>query len=228
MRLTRRHMLASAAMVLVPGAAQPAVPDARDIADPADRARYLHDLVRDQVQFGWTANFYAETPDETQAAQTGYCITKGALLVRDLRANAIPARMVFAEIDAGILHGLIDSGTPWLDHVYVEADLPDGRVTFDSHIVDLPLFDAAKRKLAMERRAFGYGIHSEGSTVFPAFSQYVPGPVRGQVWGAFETVSDFQQNAPRVWNRLPWIARLAFGFFADAANAKARRLRETL
>ncbi|MEM9060021.1 MAG: transglutaminase-like domain-containing protein [Pseudomonadota bacterium] len=228
MVLTKRQLLATGLLgTFMPGASIAAVPDYRDFADLRDRAKALHDRIRDEIQFGWSSNFYDEAPAETEAGGTGYCITKGALLVRDLRANGIPARLVFAEIDAGVLRGLIDPGTPMVDHAIVEADLPGGRLRFDSHIVDCPLFQAASKKLTTEGASFGYGICAAGSAEFGQFSQLVEGVVPGRIWGAFETVAEFHANAPRVWNRLPLLARLAFGFFADAANARIDALRNS-
>lgn len=226
MRISRRNLLGSGVFSMVlPSSAFASPPDMRDVMDLRERAVKLHDRVRDQIRFGWTSNFANETPEETDAARTGFCITKGALLVRDLRANGIPARLIFAEIDARVLSGLIDPGTPWLDHAFVEADLADGTLAFDSHVVDAPLFTAARARLIQEGLTFGYGVHAEGTTAFGGYSQFVPGVVRGEIWGPFETVAEFQSRAPRVWNRLPWIGRLAFGFFADAANARADELR---
>ena len=229
MRMTRRSLvLGGIGAGLLPqlaGAVARAVPDVRGLADPVARTRVLHDRVRDEIPFGWSSRFYAETPEETDAARVGFCITKSALLVRDLRANGIAARMVFAEIDVGILRGLIDPGTPWLDHAFVEADLPGGAVAFDSHIVDLPLFNAAQARLRREGLAFGYGVHGEGSAQFDGFSQFVPGAVRGRIWGAYESVAEFQAGAPRVWNQVPWIMRLGFGLLAGSANDRIVALR---
>lgn len=190
-----------------------------------ETVRRLHDRVRDDIAFGWTARFYAETPRETEQAGTGYCITKSALLVDRLRREGIRARMVFAEIDATLLSGLIDPGTPWADHAYVEVELDGTWIAFDSHVVDRPLLHAAQTLLRRDGRPFGLGVHAAGTDRFPGFSQFFPGPVRGRVWGSFETVEAFHRNAPVVWNRLPWVVRQAFGLFAGAANDRIAALR---
>ena len=85
------------------------------------RAVAIHDFVRDQVKFGFTGRFYAMTAADVLGAGRGYCNTKSTLFVDLLRAAGLQARQQFVDIDASVLHGLVDPGTPWVDHSDVEV-----------------------------------------------------------------------------------------------------------
>lgn len=230
--MTRRGLLLSGMAMTVspPSEASNTIEALADqvASSGSDEARLvaLHDYVRDTVKFGWTSAFNAETSDDTWNAKIGFCQTKG-VLVRDLlRAKGIEARLVFAEINADVLYGLIDPGTPMADHAFVEAKLNDQWISFDSHVVDKPLFRAAVSRCVAENMQFGYGVHAEGTCEFPGFSQFVDDRrIRGRIWGSYERIQDFLSSDAQVWNRIPFLARLFAGFAFRSANRRADLIR---
>ncbi|MGF1503134.1 MAG: hypothetical protein ACFBSD_15100 [Paracoccaceae bacterium] len=193
-------------------------------ADRLAGARLLHDRVRDELRFGWGMHFWDEPPAETWIRGLGYSVTKSAVLVRLLREAGYAARLVFAEVDARLFGGILEPGTPYLDHAYVVIDGPDGPIAFDSHILDRPFFRAAQARLRAQGRTAGWGTHRDGTDVFPGFSQFVPA-LRGRVWGSFEDARQFYDRTEGAWNRVPWLVRLGFGAVVAGANARVARLR---
>ena len=192
--------------------------------DPRAIAERLHDRIRDTIPFGWTPDFWRESPAETRAAGRGFCITKSALLVDELRRHGLDAHMVFAEIDAAVLGGLIDPGTDRVDHAYVELTLGAETLAFDSHVVDLPLFTAAQAELTRKGRQAGLATHRDANARFPGWSQFTPA-LRGRVWGRFPTAASFYETVPEAHNRLGWLARKFFPYAAAQANDRADALR---
>lgn len=219
--MTDRRPPAAAIGAPVPGLGRAIGADA---LRPVNLAVALHDRVRDTVRFGWGPRFYAESPQETEARRIGYAVTKSALLVQLLRARGLEARLVFAEIDAGLLRGILGAGSERLDHAYVELRLAGAWIGFDSHVVDAPMIAAAKARLAGEGRAAGWGIHATATGLFPSWSQFAA-PLRGRVWGSFESLDAFFESRAVVHNRLPWVVRRAFAPIARRANARIEALR---
>ena len=230
--MTRRGLLLSGMAMTVPTPSEASntidVLADQVASSGSDEARLvaLHNYVRDTVKFGWTIAFNAETSEDTLNAKIGFCQTKG-VLVRDLlRASSIEARLVYAEINADVLNGLIDPGTPMVDHAFVEAKLNDQWISFDSHVVDKPLLRAAVRRCVAERKQFGYGVHVEGTSEFPGFSQFVDDRrIRGRIWGSYENFQGFLSSDAHVWTRAPLLARLFAGFIFRSANRRADLLR---
>jgi hypothetical protein len=144
-----------------------------------DRAKAvrIHDFVRDEVKFGLSSSFYDQPASAVLAERVGYCNTKGTLFVAMLRAAGIPARQHFVDINAELLQPLIQPGTAYVDHSFVEVFLQNEWIALDSYIVDKKLLVAAKKKLKERSLVLGYGIHSNGQIDWngsqPAFSQYL-------------------------------------------------------
>ncbi|MGL4405910.1 MAG: transglutaminase domain-containing protein, partial [Notoacmeibacter sp.] len=159
---------------------------------------------------------------------------KGTLMVALLRAAGIPARQVFVDIDARILRGIVDPGTLFVDHSYVELLLDDVWLATDAYIVDQPLFEAAQKRLASENTMIGYGVHSLGTNEFdekkPSFSQFkVDGhpSLTTRHYGIHADVSAFYAATPETWNRLRFLTRRAFPVFAMLANRNTEKLRSS-
>lgn len=74
-------------------------------SDDTAKALALFDHVRDQTPFGFAAGFWNQSASAVLRAGRGYCNTKSTLFVALLRATGVPARQVFVEIDAEVLHG---------------------------------------------------------------------------------------------------------------------------
>lgn len=199
-------------------------PAAARLLDPVERAIAIHDWVRDGIRFGWGPRFYDETPAQTLRRRIGYSVTKSAAMVHACRLEGLEARMVFAEIDAGVLRGILGEGPAMLDHAFVELRLAGEWIAFDSHIVDMGLIEGAQARLREEGRPAGYGVHFTATGRFPSFSQFVP-QMRGRVWGSFPSAAAFHRSGMRAHNRVSWLARRAFGTIARRANERAEALR---
>ncbi len=202
------------------------------VTTPRERAVRIHDYVRDTIRFGWAPEFYRQKASEVLASGIGYCNTKSTLFVAMLRAAGIPARLHFVGLRAEILHGLISSGTGYVDHSYSEV-LIDGRwLRVDSYIVDRPLAIKARARLLREGRVLGYGVHRSGVSEWDgqgdAFSQFVDdGTVAGlgnADHGVYADVGAFYDSGLGV-NRLSLPLRIVFGWVSASANARAERLR---
>lgn len=202
------------------------------IADPRDKAVALFWFVR-AIPFGFATGFWDNKASDVLRVGHGYCNTKSTLFVALLRAAGIPARQQFVEIDAAVLHGILDPGTAMVDHSYVEVLLGDEWIATDAYIVDPPLFAAAKQRLASERRLLGYSAHATGSNDWdgasPSFSQYNmldERPIGAKVWGVYADVGDFYARVGDTHNRLNAFLRAGVGLVAAPANRRADALRK--
>lgn len=198
------------------------------IGDPRQQAVALHDLVRERVRFGWSGRFHDQRASEVLAAGIGYCNTKSTLFVALLRAVGIPARPRFVSLDARILDGLTDPGTRFVDHSITEVWL-DGRwVATDSYIVDRAAFEGAQARLRAEGRAFGHGVHRDGTSEWdgrhPAFAQFVDPAMAGPDPGPHADIGALVDSR-RALNRLGPVLRWFFPLFAREANARVEALR---
>jgi len=197
-----------------------------------DKALALFAFVRDEIPFGFAGGFWAQKASDVLAAGRGYCNTKSTLFVALLRASGVPARQVFVEIHASVLHGIIDAGTPYLDHSYTEVFLDGAWRATDAYIVDAALFEPAQRRVRAEERLMGYGVHATGTVRWdghePAFAQYNvldPRPLGSQRWGVYADVGDFYRHADDPWNRQNALVRAGFGLLASGANRRIDAIR---
>jgi hypothetical protein len=205
----------------------------RDKSSDRAKAVAIFEFVRDRVRFGFATGFYDQKASEVLGAAIGYCNTKSTLFVALLRAAGIPARQVFVDIDARVLKGLLDPGTPYVDHSYSEVWL-DGRwIATDAYIVDAPMFIAAQHRLQAEGGVLGYGVHSKGTIQWtgmaPAFSQFNDDgalQLNTRAPTPYADVGAYYELEPLAWNRLNWVMRQAFGVLAASANATAEGLRQ--
>jgi hypothetical protein len=205
----------------------------RGLATPRERAVAVHDFVRDEIDYEFGSRFYEHAASEVLRSGRGYCVTKTTLFVALLRAAGVPARQRFVEIHPGILDGIVDPGTPWMDHSHAEVWLGGAWIPVDSYNVDPALFHAARRRLEAEGRRFGYGIHREGRLAWdgrePSFSQYVDGAARGEIgrrdFGVHADVAAFYAAVPEAWNRMEPGMRTFFRFAKPSFNGRIQSLR---
>ncbi|MEM7165636.1 MAG: transglutaminase-like domain-containing protein [Planctomycetota bacterium] len=198
-----------------------------------DKAVAIHDFVRDQIPFGWQESFYENRASEVLAARIGYCNTKSTLFIALLRAAGIPARQHFVDIDARLLRGIIDPGTPYVDHSFTEVYLEDTWVQTDSYIVDRAMFEAARVQLAAAGWTIGYGIHASGTSSWDgtanAFSQFADDGSSARFttrdYGVHSDVLTFYRDEEHTWNALSPPARLFIRFGLSQANKAVQRLR---
>jgi hypothetical protein len=198
-----------------------------------ERAIRLHDFVRDEIRFGWQNEFYEVRASEVLAARVGYCHTKSSLFVALLRAAGVPARPHFVDLDARLLAGLIDPGTPFVDHSYAEVWLGGRWVLTDSYIVDPPMFRTAHVRLRAEGRRYGYGVHADGTDrwdgIQDAFSQFIRTSADDQFSrtdsGVHADVVAFYRDRPAAWNPRTRLLRVIGGVAFPNANRAVERIR---
>ncbi len=215
---------------------------ATELANGADSPRKvavrIHDFVRDDIDFGFPPSFYATSASKTLQLGRGYCVTKSTLVTALLRAAGVPARIHFVDLDAALLSGFLDPGTPYVDHCFVEIFLGDRWVSTDSFIVDPPLREAALAKLRETSAQIGYGIHLEGTGNWngrdDAFSQFVEdtAPSSGRAfstrdYGVHSDILALHRDAPEVWNRRGWGLRMFGSLAFGSINRKIESLRAT-
>jgi transglutaminase-like putative cysteine protease len=197
-----------------------------------DRAKTCFAYVRDEIKFGFAKGFWDNKASDVLAQGRGYCNTKSTLFVALARGCGIPARQVFVDIDTRVLRGLLDPGTPYVDHSYVELFLDDTWRATDAYIVDTPLFQRASARLKAENDLLGYGVHLTGQATWdataPTFSQFNindPRPIGTKVWGVFDDVGAFYTQVPDTWNKLNPFLRGAIGLVAVGINQTIEAVR---
>lgn len=173
------------------------------IADDRAKAVAIHDWVRDNIRFGWTKQFWADSATDVLASGKGFCNTKSTLFVALLRNVGIPARQHFVTIHSDSLYGLVKTGSEYLDHAYTEVWLKT-----DSYVIDSKLFRNAQARLGTENRLIGYGTIQGGQNIWAgrtdSFAQFVND---GRVdylttrdYGVFDDVETFYRTAPGTIN----------------------------
>ena len=192
---------------------------------PRERAVVLHDLVRDQIEFGFDRHFYARTASEVLTARRGFCNTQATVLTALLRGAGIPARIRVYALSAEVLQGVIDPCTRWIDHAVVEACIEGRWVRTDSY-----LFDAALQAAVAERdgATVGFGVRRDAVSQWngrdDAFAQFHPDHV-GRDFGVFDDIGAFYREASQPNNRMGPISHLFFRRAARRANERLATLR---
>ncbi len=178
-----------------------------------DRAAKIHNWVRDNIQFGIAPAFYDMKASEVLDRQLGYCNTKAMLFCALLRSVDIPTRIRYVALSSQVLRGLFSPGTAFVDHAVAEVFLERKWIALDSYVVDMPLANAARKKLANEGRSVGFGIHLAGNSQWNAnsssFIQALPntkasGNIRND-WGYFDDNDDFYKHTADANNRLSFL-----------------------
>jgi Transglutaminase-like superfamily len=203
----------------------------RGLGTARERAVAIHDHVRDRIAFGYTAHAYALSAADVQKAGVGYSLTKSTLFVALLRAAGIEARQQYVDLNGGLLHGLIDFHTRYVDHCYTEVLLGGAWIPTDSYVVDRALWEPARNALRASGRRYGFGVHADGSIEWdgrsPAFGQFVErdASLSRVRWGSFRDAAAFYEATPTAWNRQNPTTRVTFPLAAVTANEPANALR---
>ncbi|MEM1296727.1 MAG: transglutaminase-like domain-containing protein, partial [Verrucomicrobiota bacterium] len=207
----------------------------RKDAEPWENAVAIHDFVRDEIEYGFGPRFYEHKASEVLSQGRGFCNSKSTLFVAMLRAAGIHARQRFVEIEPPILYGIVNPGTPWLDHSFTEVWLEGNWVAVDSYNVDPELNRGARIRLQRERKVQGYGVHSSGTIRWDgktnSFSQFVSGleqpSFSSRDMGIHEDVFQFYESGSYGWNPMEPGMRTFFPIAAVIMNRKLDRVRKT-
>lgn len=193
--------------------------------ETVDKAIALHDYVRDNIEFGFEAEFYALRASQVLRRGRGFCNNKSTLMVAMFRAADIPARHRFYALDSRVLKGLLDPGTRYVDHSIVEVHINGNWIPIDSFIVDTALFEGAQPKL---QGALGLGMRKDAKLKWDGqnacFSQYHPDYVK-QDFGVYRDVGDFYRRAQGSNNKLNALQRMFFRFGKNGVNRTIESLR---
>jgi transglutaminase-like putative cysteine protease len=196
-------------------------------------AMLIHNWVRDEIQFGISSRFYDTTATQVLDEKVGYCNTKVSLFNALLRARGIPTRIRMMDLSAIVLNGLFDPGSPYVDHAITEIFLDNRWIKIDSYIVDKPLADAARRKLAKQRKKAGFGIHSDGNSDWDgqsdSFIQCLNNEsIKNYVLkdnGIFLDVADYYRKASAPRNRQNFASKLMIRFGSNRINQQIQAVR---
>lgn len=212
---------------------------AKEITSGAEGERtaavLLHDWVRDQILFGIPRRFYETSAVETLDAKVGYCNTKVTLFSALLRARSIPTRIRVVDLSSQVLSGLLDPGTPYVDHALTEV-LLDGRwIKVDSYVVDKPLVVAATKRLVATDKKIGFGIHLDGQSDWDGhkdnFIQYMNNAsIQNYVLkdhGLFADIEDFYRRVPHPRNRKTLLSGLGIQLGHKSINQRIQEIRGT-
>ncbi len=204
-----------------------------DLSTDREKAVAIHRFVRDEIEYGFTRSFYEQKASAVLRSGRGFCTSKTTLFVALLRASGIPARQRFVELDVAILEGIVDPGTPWIDHSYAEVQLDGEWIAVDSYIVDPALFRSAQKQLRDLELDFGYGAHRHGTLEWdgrsPSFVQFVksaPGPqVSRRNLGVHRDARAYYEANPNAWNAMNPAMRAFFWTAARPINKRIQSIR---
>lgn len=164
----------------------------------------------------------------------GDCHTKSTLFVALLRSIGIPSRLRFFTLRADFLRGVIDLGQLPIEHCCVEVLVNEHWVAVDSHVMDLPLANAALGRLKKENRRLGYGMHVSGSTswdgvgqAFAPFSANDADSLPLRDWGPFDDPLQFYLSVPGKQGRLALMGRVNWMLGTRLINHRVSALRES-
>lgn len=198
-------------------------------ATAKEKAIALYNFVRDSVSFGFTRHFDSATPEQTLTLRRGHCNPQAALLASLLNAANIPAKQHFVALTPGVLRGILVPAPAMLMHSYVEAEI-DGRVVrVDGFIADKMLWEGAKTKLEKDGMVEGWGVHCGGGVEWDGdkdlFVQMVDEKMQvKEDFGAWDKPQTFL-GSDKNFQRLPWVARVSFGVFAELCNRRIAAVR---
>lgn len=201
-----------------------------------EEAVRIHDFVRDRILFGIPSSFYESTATEVLDAGVGYCNTKTTLFSALLRARGIPTRTKMMDLNAAVLRGLFDPRTAYVDHAITEVWLDDRWMQIDSYVVDKTLADEARRLLAKEAAASGYGVHTAGRSDWEGTGDSliqcviglngVSADYIGKCHGYFDDVIGFYATMPEARNRKTLVNRVALWLMAASITADIDKVRK--
>lgn len=127
-----------------------------------ERLAAIQDFVR-RLPFATSLDSRAIPASEVLRRRHGDCHSKGVLFVALCRAAEIPARLLFVDVRADFLCGILDEGPPVLAHAVGQAWVNRGWISTDGYVVDPPLFAQAKQRLRDQNRDCGWGIVLEAT-----------------------------------------------------------------
>lgn len=169
-----------------------------DATSERDRARRVHDFVRDSIRYGFTSRFDEATPTETLEAGIGHCNPQTRLFVELARAAGLEAKLHYVTISGEILRGVLPNSPARISHGFAEVRVDSRWYKVDSYIIDREHASGAAARLLREGRRVGYGFHIAGSVDWDgasdSFSQLADPAMILEDHGTFESAEDFYRS----------------------------------
>lgn len=133
-----------------------------------ERSVAIHDFVRDEIAFGFTAGFENVTPEQTLALRRGHCNAQADLFCALLRAAGIPARLRFVGLDKRVLFGAVPLPVYYclpatLFHAVSQVCVGGRHLHTDSYLLPPAMLLRQKQCLANSGRAVGFSLTAAAS-----------------------------------------------------------------
>lgn len=124
----------------------------------------IHNWVRDNIQFGFTASFETVLPEDTLKNGIGHCNAQADLMRHMLTISGFEARLAFVYIDKAILKYAIPQLIHYLlprklFHAVTQVNIADKWISFDSYIFTQKQFSHQMTKLLATERQDGFGLY---------------------------------------------------------------------
>jgi hypothetical protein len=192
----------------------------------AARAAAIQDFVR-RMPFATSVEVRAVRASEVLRAARGDCHSKGILFTALCRAAGLPARLLFVNVRARFLTGILAEGPAAMPHAVGQV-LVDGQWrSTDGYVVDPVLFASAKQMLRETGRDCGWGIVSDAIGSWDGDSdclqQFHPADVL-ETYGVFHDPSDFYRHCSGERGR-GWLSGLKYKVGARLVNCRVSQVR---
>ena len=188
------------------------------------KAKALYLYVRDEIKFGFTAEFDTASPSYTAfVAKKGHCNPKASLFVTMLRTAGIKARLHVVPIylspliffRKGMLSDRLE--TPGI-HTFTEMQYSgtDQWIPVDGYVVDSDLFRNSQHYLQEENGTVGYFTIRDAKTsiewdgLTSAMSQYIDNRIDAREYGKEEVLEIEQLRQYYRSHEYPLFHRIAF------------------
>lgn len=187
-------------------------------------------FIRDEIKYELTPKGDLDKASETLEKKSGQCNNKNNLFMALCRAAGIPARVHFAAITKKIMRGLVSDAvykkTPdILSHSWVEAKPNDEWKRIDTHILDKPLFDGAKKALAKTGWDTGYGVAEISVCDYILYDQLHPDTdiLQGD-HGTYDDPMEYYESDKYI-NKPDLMTKLSYKLIYKKINKKLDKLR---
>ncbi|WP_260258675.1 transglutaminase-like domain-containing protein [Vibrio intestinalis] len=124
----------------------------------------IHNWVREEIKFGFTADFESVCPKKTLENGVGHCNAQADLLCHLFTLAGFDARLAFVYINKEILRYSIPKLVYFflpkkLFHAVTQVKLEGNWVSIDSYIFTKSQFSSQLNRLKQHRENFCFGLH---------------------------------------------------------------------
>jgi transglutaminase-like putative cysteine protease len=190
----------------------------------AARAGAIHDFVR-RLPFAASADSHTLSASEVLSRGSGDCHSKGVLFTALCRAAGLPARLLFVQVRARFLAGILDGGPEALPHAVGQVWVDGHWVSTDSYVVDPLLFVRAKSLLRERGLDCGWGVVDDASGYWDGRHSCLHQFRRGDVLARYGAFHDPQHFHAASGERPGWAGQLKYAVAAHLVNRRVRAVR---